>query len=84
MVNNFIDDAAFDKRTHLQIWVSKDGVNWIKKIKLEDDDAYFFYPHAYDDNKEQILYVAYENSKQFYLQKIPYDDIKLKGSDTNG
>lgn len=77
MVNNFIDNTDFDERTHLQIWVSKDGINWIKKIKLEDDDAYFFYPHAYYDEDEEILYVAYENSKQFYLQKIPSKDLKI-------
>lgn len=77
MINNFIDKTGFNQRTHLQIWISKDGINWIKKLKLENDEAYFFYPHAFYDNNEKILYVVYENSKQFYLQKIPYKEIKI-------
>lgn len=75
MINNFINNSDFNKRTHLQLWVSKDGVNWIKKIKLENDEEWFFYPHSFYDNDNRILYIVYENSKQFYLQKIPYQDL---------
>ena len=47
----------------------------IQPIRIEDDDKIFFYPHAFFDNEKQILYVAYENSKQFWLKKIPFKDI---------
>lgn len=66
---------GYKNRTHLQIWVSKDGENFYKKINIEEDNKLFFYPHAFFDNEEQTLYVAYENSKQFWLKKIPFEDI---------
>lgn len=75
MINNFIDNSGLDKRTHLQLWVSKDGINWTKKLKLENDEKCFFYPHAFFDCDSKLLYVVYENSKQFYLQKIIYQDL---------
>lgn len=77
MINNFIDNTKFDKRTHLQLFVSKDGINWVKKMSLENDDECFFYPHAFYDDDNKILYVVYENSKQFYLQKIPYQNLVM-------
>lgn len=75
LINNFNNNVGFKNRNHLQIWISKDGVNWYKKIKLENDDECFYYPHAFFDDKEQILYVAYENSKQFWLKKINFNEL---------
>lgn len=62
-------------RTHLQIWISKDGENFYNKIKIEEDNENFFYPHAFFDDEKQLLYVSYENSKQFWLKKISFEDI---------
>ena len=76
LINNFNNHVGMQNRNHLQIWVSKDGKDWYKKIKLEDDNKCFFYPHAFFDSREQMLYVVYENSKQFWLKKIPFDEIK--------
>lgn len=75
LINNFNNNVGFKNRNHLQIWISKDGVNWYKKIKLENDNECFYYPHAFFDDKEQILYVAYENSKQFWLKKINFNEL---------
>lgn len=75
LINNFNNTMGFKNRTHLQIWISKDGENFYKQIKLEEDNNRFFYPHAFFDDEKQILYVAYENSKQFWLKKIPFKDI---------
>ena len=88
LISNFNNIMGFKNRTHLQIWISKDGENFYKqiriaidqirdnkKIKLEDDDKLFFYPHAFFDENSQLLYVAYENSKQFWLKKIPFKEI---------
>lgn len=75
LINNFNNKIGFKNRNHLQIWISKDGVNWYKKIKLENDNECFYYPHAFFDDKEQILYVAYENSKQFWLKKINFNEL---------
>lgn len=76
MINNFIANSNFNERTHLQLFISEDGINWVKKMEIENNEECFFYPHAYYDDKTKILYVVYENSKQFYLQKIPYKDLK--------
>lgn len=76
LISNFNTTLGVKNRTHLQIWISHDGENFYKKLKLEEDNKNFFYPHAFFDSKKQLLYVAYENSKQFWLQKIPFDDIK--------
>ena len=75
LINNFNNVMGFKNRNHLQIWVSHDGENFYKKIKIEEDNEIFFYPHAFFDEKTQLLYVAYENSKQFWLKKIPFEDI---------
>lgn len=42
LINNFNNVIGFKNRTHLQIWVSEDGENFYKKIKIEDDDKIFF------------------------------------------
>ena len=75
MINNFNNAVGFKNRNHLQIWVSKDGKEWYKKLKLEEDNECFYYPHAFFDEKEQMLYVVYENAKQFWLKKIPFEEI---------
>ena len=75
IINNFNNAVGFKNRNHLQIWVSKDGKEWYKKIKLEEDSECFYYPHAFFDEKEQMLYVVYENAKQFWLKKIPFEEI---------
>lgn len=61
MINNFIDNSRFDKRTHLQLFLSKDEVNCTRKMKLENDDECFFYSHAQYDDNNKILCVVYEN-----------------------
>ena len=76
LISNFNNVMGFKNRTHLQIWISKDGENFYKTIKLEEDEKQFFYPHAFFDEEKQLLYVAYENSKQFWLQKIPFKELK--------
>lgn len=75
LISNFNKVIGVKNRTHLQIWVSKDGENFYNKLKIEEENENFFYPHAFFDEEKQLLYVAYENSKQFWLQKISFEDI---------
>lgn len=75
LISNFNDKIGLNNRIHLQIWISKDCKNWYKKIKLEEDNEVFFYPHAFFDSKKQMLYIAYENSKQFWLKKVKFEDL---------
>ena len=75
LISNFNKVVGVKNRTHLQIWVSKDGEKFYNKLKIEEDNENFFYPHAFFDEEKQLLYVAYENSKQFWLKKISFEDI---------
>ena len=75
LISNFNKNIGAKNRTHLQICVNKVEQNFDKKIKIEEDKENFFYPHAFFDEKKQLLYVSYENSKQFWLKKIPFETI---------
>lgn len=78
LINNFYDDIGWMKRTHLEIWVSSDNMQtWEKKLPIAPPDERFFYPHAFADDEQKKLYVAYENAKQHYLMHIPYEELGL-------
>ena len=74
---NNIDYAILDEIDNFIYTVNVNNANDIKifKTKIEEDNEIFFYPHAFFDEKTQLLYIAYENSKQFWLKKIPFEDI---------
>lgn len=79
LINNFNDKMGMNNRNHLQIHLSDDLCNtWKKVIKLEDDEECYFYPHAFYDETEKMLYVAYENAKQCYLKKITLEELSIK------
>jgi len=74
LITNF--DSA--ERKHLEIRVSSDGgKTWEKIIPLEAPDAFFCYPHAVADDKNRLLYIAYENYKQHYLAAVSFDELGL-------
>ncbi len=77
LVNNFtLIKENWRKRTNLQIYTSVDnGATWQYKLSVENDDEAWFYPHAFLDHEKQLMYVAYENSKEHYIKKIPFDAI---------
>ena len=78
LINNFNNVSGWMERTHLEIWVSADNMQtWEKKIPIAHCDERFFYPHAFADEKQKTLYVAYENAEQHYLMRIPYDELGL-------
>lgn len=73
MINNFTKE----KRNHLGIYKSIDGKNFEKVTDVDNEEELFYYPHAFGDDNEQILYVAYENAKQHYLAKFTYDELGI-------
>ena len=77
LINNFESEHRFDKRIHLEIHKSQDGKNFEKICNIENGDEVWFYPHAYADNNQQILYVAYENSHEHRLCKISYSELGI-------
>ena len=78
LINNFHNVSGWMERTHLEIWVSADNMRtWSQKVPIAHSDDRFFYPHAFTDEKQRKLYVAYENAEQHYLMHIPYDELDV-------
>ena len=77
MINNFHNVPKWEERTHLQLAESADGKTFKKLVSIDDDNERFFYPHAFFDEEEQMLYVAYENATQHYLKKYTFEELGI-------
>ncbi len=78
LINNFGEGRGMEKRTRLEIRISRDGGRMFgEPFPLEAPDARFFYPHAFADDARQTLYVAYENMYLHRLARIPYGELGL-------
>jgi predicted neuraminidase len=78
LINNFVPRAAFEARTHLEIWVSNDMMrSWKKKLPVMPSEERWFYPHAFADEETQMLYVACENKTRHELIKIPFEELGI-------
>lgn len=75
MINNF---NSFGERENLCIYKSKDGKTFEKITNIEDENEHFFYPHAFADEKERILYIAYENTKEHWLKKYTFEELGIE------
>lgn len=72
--------ANFDpkERTHLQLRTSKDGGNtFYRTVSIDDDSAFFCYPHVILCEENKTLYIAYENYRQHYLKKLTFEEAGL-------
>ena len=80
LINNFGADMNKDGeafRYDLCIYISTDGKNFKYVTNLEDKNEIYYYPHAYADDNQSILYVAYENSRQHWLKKFTYEELGI-------
>lgn len=78
LISNFRSSLEFNERTNLEIRISDDnGKTFGRIFELESPEKTFFYPHAYNDDENEILYVAYENKFQHYLTKITYSELGI-------
>ena len=75
MINNFT--ALHGKRTNLCIYKSGDGKHFEKVVNVEGEQDIFFYPHAFADEEEQVLYLAYENAKEHWLKKYTFAELGI-------
>lgn len=76
LINNF--RSEFHDRTRLEIRVSEDGLNsFALTLPLEKLDERWFYPHAFADEANETLYVAYENAREHRLARIHYAELGL-------
>lgn len=80
LINNFNDKAGWNDRNNLSVAVSDDGKNFGEKLfHIEDEKEVWFYPHAFADYDEKMLYVSYENSFEHKLVKIGFDELQIQG-----
>lgn len=78
LINNFVPRAAFEARSHLEIWISSDMMrSWKKKLPIMPPDELWFYPHAFVDEQRRMLYVAAENMHRHELIKIPFEELGI-------
>ncbi len=73
MINNAVESG----RTHLEISSSENGFDFEHICYVDEPENRFFYPHAFADDKQQTLYVAYENMKEHWLKKFTYEELGL-------
>jgi hypothetical protein len=45
--------------------------------QIEPENEQWFYPHAYVDYDQKMLYVAYENKVDHYLKKYTFEELGL-------
>ncbi len=78
LINNMTSKGSgFSARTNLSMCLSENGKDFKNVIALSGDDEPFFYPHAYADDDNKLLYVAYENTKEHYLVKLKYEELGI-------
>ncbi len=78
LVSNPVESLEFDGRKQLQIQVSTDGMKtWKKVADVAPQDEKWFYPHTLVDHKNSVLYIAYENARQHYINKYTFDELGL-------
>ena len=78
LVSNVCESLEFLGRKELQIQVSDDNCKtWRKVAEVAPPDEPWFYPHTLVDYANEILYVAYENGKRHYINKYPFEELRL-------
>lgn len=76
LVNNFSDSMG--KRTNLEIHRLNPDMTTQHVYSPVPVEEKWFYPHVFVDNAEKILYLAYENKREHWLQKIPFEKLLRK------
>lgn len=78
LISNVCDSFAFDARKKLQIQISDDNCKtWRFVCYADDAEKAYFYPHAAVDEANRLIYVAYENAVQHYINKYTFDDLGI-------
>jgi len=80
LINNSTPVWGWENRKCLDIRISErcGGFDTFRlAAKLEPEAERWFYPHAFTDEKRELLYVAYENACEHRLQKFTYAELGL-------
>ena len=78
MIHNENPTLEFHNRIRLCIRISEDnGKSWGVPVFVSEENDRFFYPDVIADDENRVLYVAYENARQHYLNRYTYDELGL-------
>ena len=78
LINNFNDNTDKDgwlNRKNLCIYKSRDGKNFEKVVNIGKEEDILFYPHAFADCEQRVLYLVCENAKEHYLKKYSFKEL---------
>ncbi|MBO5007229.1 MAG: exo-alpha-sialidase [Clostridia bacterium] len=78
MIHNENPTFEFHNRIRLCIRNSEDnGKSWSVPVFVSEENDNIFYPDVIADDENRVLYVAYENARQHYLNRYTYDELGL-------
>ncbi len=78
LVANITPSLEWDGRTELKILSSKDnGKSWDFVCYVGEPDEHIFYPHSFVDNEKKLVYIAYENARQHYLNIYTFEELGI-------
>lgn len=78
MVSNAVNGFAFSERKNLQIKTSVDGCKtWKPVAYVSQKEELLFYPHIAVDNNNGLVYIAYENGVQHYINRYTFDELGI-------
>jgi len=76
LVANISQTLTWDGRTKLQILSSRDNAkSWNFVCYVSEPDEHFFYPHSYVDYEKKLVYLAYENARQHYINVYTFEEL---------
>lgn len=77
LVSNLTCDITYEGRTRLSIQSGTDGKNWEFVTFVDGEDAQRFYPHTAIDEKNRIVYLAYEDGVKHFLNKYTFEELGI-------
>ena len=78
LINNFHSVMGMWNRKNLEIHRLHADMTTEKVYEIEPSEQVWFYPHVIVDNENETLYLAYENKKKHYLQKLKFAELYNK------
>ena len=78
LVSNVNKSLAFDERIQLLIQRSDDNCKtWKRVCYVAEENDRMFYPHVAIDDKNNLLFIAYEDAHKHYINKYSFKELGL-------
>lgn len=53
------------------------GKTWDFVCYVGEPDEHIFYPHSFVDSEKRLVYLAYENARQHYLNIYTFEELGI-------